>query len=129
MFGDVADLGEVELLLVEVEQVEERLALAEAGDDGQLRRAHAGAHEQHQVLVTRLPECGHLAGRRSVRNTADERRVRLVVPRSMTESRAVKPRFIGDDKENNKLTAAAGLKTSSDDAISQLATKRRNVIN
>ena len=37
MFGDVADLGEVELLLVDVQQAVERLALAEAGDDGQLR--------------------------------------------------------------------------------------------
>ena len=63
MFGDVADLGEVELLLVDVQQVVERLALAEAGDDGQLRRAHARPHEQHQVLVTRLPKRGHLAGR------------------------------------------------------------------
>ena len=38
----------------------ERVALAQRGDYGQPRRLHAGAHEEDEVLVPRLPEGGHV---------------------------------------------------------------------
>ena len=42
------------------------------GDDGQVGRGHAGAHEEHHVLVARLPVVHHLL--------LEELQVVLVVP-------------------------------------------------
>lgn len=56
LHGDRRSPVHVELLLHEMQYVIKRHPLAEAGHYGEPRRVHAGAHEQDQVLVTRLPE-------------------------------------------------------------------------